>query len=77
MENDVDQAWDEYRRRVVPLDAPAMQVVETRRAFYAGAAALVKMAAKAGGMTPYQARLLAAFQREIERFQAQVESGRA
>ena len=32
--------WQEYRERVIPADAGVGQVVETRRAFYAGAAVL-------------------------------------
>lgn len=32
--------WADYRERVVPVDAPPVQVRETQMAFYAGAAAL-------------------------------------
>ncbi len=77
MDNDIEEAWKEYRTRVVPLDAPVLQVVETRRAFFAGVAAVVKMTAAAGGMSPHTARALGAFRRETERFQAEVASGRA
>jgi hypothetical protein len=35
-----EKQWRSYRARVVPADAPAVQVVECRRAFYAGAQAL-------------------------------------
>lgn len=77
MDNDIGLAWEEYRLKVVPLDAPVHQVVETRRAFFAGAAALVKMTTRAGGMSPHTARALGGFQRECERFQAEVASGRA
>ena len=77
MENDIEEAWKDYRLKVVPLDAPVLQVVECRRAFYAGVSAVVKMAAAAGGMSPHTARTLGGFQRECERFQAQVQSGRA
>ncbi len=34
------EAWESYRTRVVPTEAPPIQVQECRRAFYAGAAAL-------------------------------------
>ncbi len=77
MDNDIEEAWKDYRMKVVPLDAPKLQVVECRRAFYAGVAAIVKMMAMAGGMSPYTARVLGGFRRETERFQAEVESGRA
>lgn len=35
----IGAAWESYRREVVPGDAPAVQVQECRRAFYAGAKA--------------------------------------
>ncbi|WP_422930099.1 hypothetical protein [Singulisphaera sp. PoT] len=31
--------WESYRRQVIPADAPMIQLVEMRRAFYAGSAA--------------------------------------
>ncbi len=77
MDNEIEQAWLDYRMKVVPLDAPVHQVVESRRAYFAGAAAVVKLAAAAGGMSPYTARALGSFRRECERFQAEVASGRA
>jgi hypothetical protein len=36
----LETEWDSYRAAVVPKDAGAVQVEETRRSFYAGAAAL-------------------------------------
>lgn len=32
----VRQAWESYRDAVIPKDAPEVQLIETRRAFYAG-----------------------------------------
>jgi hypothetical protein len=34
--------WDLYRSTIIPPDAPTVQVMETRRAFYAGAEAVVR-----------------------------------
>jgi hypothetical protein len=31
------EGWNSYRREVIPSDAPAIQIEECRRAFYAGA----------------------------------------
>jgi hypothetical protein len=33
----IAESFDTYRRAVIPIDAPAVQVEECRRAFYAGA----------------------------------------
>ncbi len=33
----IEKAWEEYRARVLPPDAPEIQVSETRLAFYSGA----------------------------------------
>jgi hypothetical protein len=36
----IQEEFDSYRKAVIPADAPLVQVVECRRAFYAGAQAL-------------------------------------
>jgi hypothetical protein len=38
--NRINAEWVSYSRQVLPRDAPAVQRIETRRAFYAGAAAM-------------------------------------
>lgn len=35
------KAWESYRNEVLPQNAPFFQVLECRRAFYAGAQALM------------------------------------
>lgn len=35
----IQQAWDSYLQAVVPVGAPAVQLTECKRAFFAGAAA--------------------------------------
>jgi hypothetical protein len=37
----IGAAWRDFRLKVIPLDAPQVQVQESRRAFYAGANALL------------------------------------
>ena len=39
----VGQLWDEYRAKMVPVEAERVQIVETRRAFYAGMAAAFRL----------------------------------
>lgn len=36
--------WESYVAKVLPSDAPEVQVFETRRAFYSGALAIVSLA---------------------------------
>ena len=35
--------WDSYKKMVVPKDAPGVQIDETKKAFYAGASALMNL----------------------------------
>lgn len=37
--NRIQQAWESYLRDVVPVGAPAVQITESKRAFFAGALA--------------------------------------
>jgi hypothetical protein len=34
--NTIQSSWESYQAQVMPKDAPDVQVIETRRAFYAG-----------------------------------------
>jgi hypothetical protein len=40
----IEQGWDGFRQSVVPANASAVQVVEMRKAFFAGAAHLFAQA---------------------------------
>ncbi len=40
-ETTVARLWKDYREKVMPAQCPARQVIETRRAFYAGAGLLL------------------------------------
>lgn len=42
------RAWESYRAKVLPPDAPDVQVVETRRAFYAGATIVLEICKRVG-----------------------------
>ena len=37
----IEKEFQEYRREVIPVDAPQVQIDECRKAFYAGAWALM------------------------------------
>ncbi len=75
--NDIEVAWMEYRMRVLPADAPHVQVVECRRSFYAGATSVVKMALHFTGQTAGEAaKQMQGLRAECERFTFEVGSGR-
>lgn len=44
----VQQAWDSYLREVIPFDAPAVQIAESKRAFFAGAQAAMQLYCEIG-----------------------------
>lgn len=77
----INDEWDSYRREVVPADAPAIQVQESKRAFYAGARslfhALVKiMDPSSEEPTERDMRVMDAIDRELREFVASVTAGR-
>jgi hypothetical protein len=37
----IETAWQDYRAKVIPSEAGAIQITESRRAFYAGARSLL------------------------------------
>jgi hypothetical protein len=76
--NDIEQKWTDYRLRVIPLNAPDFQKIECRRAYYAGAAAVIQMALHFTGQTAQEAsRNMQKLRMECERYQAEVTAGRA
>jgi hypothetical protein len=69
-------AWESYRTRVVPADAPPIQVQECRRAFYAGAQAFLSAAADSKG--PHaEDRAINVMCNELHQFITDVQNGRA
>lgn len=67
-------AWDSYRR-VIPADAPRVQLVETRRAFYAGAQAF--MSACAAAPDNGEDRVINGLCAELRQFVDDVTNGKA
>ena len=52
MPDRIGVAWRELRTKVIPLDAPAIQARECRRAFYAGASAILAILFAGVGTDP-------------------------
>jgi len=50
MKRRIGAAWEQYREQVLPANAGQAQIDETRKGFYAGAAALFGIVA--GGVSP-------------------------
>jgi hypothetical protein len=74
------QAWESYERDVMPRDAGQDQRVETRRAFYAGAKAVLQMALQIGEDSVSEAQgviLLETLKRECEAFVDLIRKGKA
>jgi hypothetical protein len=79
----IDAAWRSYAEAVIPVDAPEIQHTEMRRAFYAGASALL------GGMmamldpdpdtepTAADMKKMNAVRKELDDFHRHVRQGRA
>lgn len=76
--NQIEQQWQAYRFKVVPLDASNYQVIESRRAYFAGAGAIVKTLQGINiTASPALDRELDDLRREVEIFRAEVSAGRA
>lgn len=68
----IERAWDRYREMVVPPDAGAVQVDETRQAFMAGAAilftAMLHGVSEGDEVQEADEKLMADLQAEIDDF---------
>ncbi len=77
----IGAAWREYRVKVIPVTAPAAQATECRRAFYAGANALLGaiMTMLDPGTEPTEREVLAMdeINAELHAFVAAIREGRA
>ena len=77
----VRDAWSDYRRKVMAASAPADQIRETRRAFYAGAEVLLCQIL--AGLDPgpdtteSDMEYLVALHNELLQFARDVQEGRA
>jgi hypothetical protein len=76
----IAEQWSTYAAQVLPRDAPKVQRVETRRAFYAGALTLFR--ALIAGLDPdndptlEDVRRIDAIDAELKSFYKRVEAGR-
>lgn len=73
--------WASYHREVIPADAPAIQIQESKRAFYAGAWALFQAIQKimdpsSEEPTERDLRVMDSIDRELREFNASVLAGR-
>lgn len=76
----LNECWQSYRADIVPIDASPDQVQECRRAFYAGAAAILGLVAGLGRPAiPVIVALetLEDLDAELEAFGKAVKNGRA
>lgn len=83
MTDHLGAAWREYRLKVMPLDAPAIQAQECRRAFYCGAHALMGIVLHAVQGNPTDEpterdlALMDAIATELAQFERDVRAGTA
>jgi hypothetical protein len=76
----IDKQWLSYRRSVIPEKAPMIQITESRRAFFAGAQALLAtiMGILEPGVeaTPGDLATMVAISAELDQFAVDVKAGR-
>jgi hypothetical protein len=77
----IKEQWESYVRAVMPASVGQVQLQETRRAFYAGAYAMIT-ALTAGvsdeaEMTPQDVNVMESLHRELEQFYSDVKQGKA
>jgi hypothetical protein len=77
----IKEQWNSYVRAVLPPSVGPVQMIETRRAFYAGAQAMIQILSEgvsdADEVTPGDMSLAEGLQAELEQFGDDVKSGRA
>ncbi len=74
--NELNQRWRTYKDRVIPRDAPSIQMIECRRAFFAGAAAIAEILTRLDG-APGTKQTLDDLNLEIRQFRLEVAGDRA
>jgi hypothetical protein len=76
--SELHERWTNYRLKVIPLDAPKIQGVECRRAFYHGAECVLEMLQKNLDLPAQQQKAeIEALIAEILIFRQHVTAGRA
>lgn len=80
-EQRIQQQWVEYAERVIPKGAPTVQIVECRRAFFAGAVAFhsVMLNGLSGcdDITSADEAMMLELDAELRQFNEDVKEGRA
>lgn len=77
----IEEEWQGYKAAVIPKDAPEVQLVESRRAFYAGARSLFSLIS--GGLdadhepTDLDVAYLDELTKELAAFARDVQEGKA
>jgi hypothetical protein len=70
------EAWNSYRKIVMAADAPRIQVVEIRRAFYAGIVAVINLIdtgiSDGPGITPEDLDFMTAIRQELREYGKQI-----
>lgn len=81
MSNHLGQWWESYLERVLPRDAGPVQIIETKRAFYAGAESMMRaiLAGLDPGTEPTDndLRKMDEIEAELRQFGRDVAEGRA
>jgi hypothetical protein len=76
----VFEEWKSYRQRVIPPTAPDIQVIESKRAFYAGGYSLFMLMQKAVSsgeeITKDDLRLMERLAREYKEFYERMQEGK-
>lgn len=77
----VAEFWASYHQKVIPRHAPRVQIIECRRAFYAGVQAMLSGAVMAVGGPEVPEEVgetyLESIQAELQAFAKAVENGQA
>jgi len=76
--NRIAQVWLTYVKKVIPADAGTVQQIECRRAFYAGAEAMLSLSMELADRDEEKAcKALSEIEQEIVAFAAAVALGKA
>lgn len=78
--NPLEEQWNGFARAVIPADAPKVQRREMKRAFYAGAEAMMRIQYAIGSESVTEAeaiKTLEACQKEAHEFAHQVAIGKS
>jgi hypothetical protein len=77
----IETEWQDYAKKIIPPGAPKVQIVESRRAFYAGARSLLTSLVKVFGPdkepTESDLAIMDGVQEELDQFYKDISEGRA